>query len=132
MSDTTEVSAGNPLTYDIGVDTDPNNDDTDGDWIRDGVEVTHGTDPVDPSDYPGNGDFNENLVIDAGDVVACTSVLMTAGYDMRCDAAPLDINGAPTLDGNINAGDILVIQQRVLGLRSQREAIAFKKIFLLW
>jgi arylsulfate sulfotransferase len=117
LSDLSEVSAGDPLTYDIGVDTDPNDDDTDDDWIKDGVEVSRGTDPVDPADYPGNGDFNENLVINAGDVVACTRVLMTAGYDMRCDAAPLDINGAPMLDSNIDVSDILIILQRALGVR---------------
>jgi len=117
LTDSTEVSAGDPLAYDIGVDTDPNDDDTDDDWIKDGVEVSRGTDPVDHADYPGNGDFNENLVIDAGDVVACTRVLMTAGYDMRCDAAPMDINGAPMLDSNIDVSDILIIQQRALGVR---------------
>jgi arylsulfate sulfotransferase len=117
LSDSNEVSAGDPLAYDIGLDTDPNDDDTDDDWIKDGVEVSRGTDPVDPADFPGNGDFNENLVIDAGDVVACTRVLMTAGYDMRCDAAPLDINGAPMLDSNIDVSDILIIQQRALGMR---------------
>ena len=117
LSDSSEVSAGDPLAYDIGVDTDPNDDDTDDDWIKDGVEVSQGTDPVNPADFPGNGDYNDNFVIDAGDVVACTRVLMTAGYDMRCDAAPLDINGAPMLDSSINVSDILIIQQRALGVR---------------
>ena len=117
LSDSNEVIAGDPLAYDIGGDTDPNDDDTDDDLIKDGSEVSRGTDPVDPADYPGNGDFNENRVIDAGDVVACTRVLMTAGYNMRCDAAPMDINGAPMLDSNIDVSDILIIQQRVLGVR---------------
>ena len=118
LSDFDEVNRdGNPGDYTPGTDTDPNDDDTDDDGITDGVEVNQGTDPFDPADYPGNGDFNENLVIDAGDVLGCMRiVLLAAGYDMRCDAAPVDINGVPQLDGNINAGDILIIQRRALGL----------------
>ena len=117
LSDSYEVSAGDPFAYDTGLDTDPNDDDTDDDWIKDGVEVSRGTDPLDPADYPGNGDYNGNLAVDAGDLVACTRLLMIAGYDMRCDTAPLDINGAPVLDGNIYSSDILIIQQRALGVR---------------
>ena len=117
LSDSNEVSAGDPLAYDIGLDTDPNDDDTDDDWVKDGVEVSQGTDPVDPADYPGNGDFNENLAIEAGDMVACIRALLDAEYYMRCDAAPLDMNGAPILDNNIDVSDILIIQQRALGVR---------------
>jgi hypothetical protein len=38
--------------------TDPYDDDTDGDGASDGVEVTVGTDPVDPSDVPGDLDVH--------------------------------------------------------------------------
>jgi hypothetical protein len=79
LSDFDEINRdGNPNDYTPGIDTDPNDDDTDDDWIKDGVEVNLGTDPFDPADYPGNGDFNENLVIDVGDVLGCMRIVLLA------------------------------------------------------
>jgi hypothetical protein len=118
INDYDEVNRdGNTNDYTPGVDTNPNDNDTDDDWVKDGVELNNGTDPLDPVDYPGNGDVNGDTEINAGDIVVCLNLMMNAGYDMRCDAAPLDANGAPTLDMNIDVSDIMVIQQRALGLR---------------
>jgi len=51
LADKVEIAAGDPLAYDIGIDTDPTVDDTDGDTVCDGDEIEHGTDPVDSESY---------------------------------------------------------------------------------
>jgi hypothetical protein len=115
---------GNPDNYTPGQDTDPNNEDTDNDGIRDGDEVQNGTNPNDDADYPGNGDFDSDGVLDAADLLGCTRIALRLAQEpvdavesMRCDAAPLDGSGAPQLDQHVGAGDLLVIQRRLLQLQ---------------
>jgi hypothetical protein len=52
------ISGGEDLdgdhVYDVGLETDPNDPDTDDDGWSDGVEILAGSDPLDPSSYPGS------------------------------------------------------------------------------
>jgi hypothetical protein len=91
LSDSNEVSAGDPLAYDIGVDTDPNNSDTDGDGLLDGADP----DPL--VVYVGDGDL-------APRGIAPTAIDRSHG-----DVYP---PGAP--DGAIDISDILLIRQLIM------------------
>ena len=47
----------NCYMLEIAESSDPNNDDTDGDGAPDGLEIMEGTNPNDPSEYPGSNPF---------------------------------------------------------------------------
>jgi hypothetical protein len=103
-------------------ETDPNDADSDDDGIPDGDEAALGTDPTSAADFPGNGDYNSDGALDVRDVLGCARLAFglgelppDPGKVMRCDAAPVDANGVPQQDGNVGAGDILVIQRRLSG-----------------
>ena len=105
--------------------THPKLADTDEDGINDGVEVgdPYGSDPLDENSYRGNGDANENSSIEAGDLLICTRVAIgeesqTPQYEFHCDAAPASAEGIPQPDGVINAGDVIRIQRKALGVAS--------------
>lgn len=113
LSDFDEVNAdGNPLDYQAGVDTDPNNSDTDGDGILDGVDPN-------PLQFEPNGDIaplgNPDGIVNAADVVVATRIIQgliipTALELERGDVYP---PGAP--DGVIDISDLILIQQMVEG-----------------
>ena len=123
LTDVEDMSQGDPAVYDAGLDTDPDNEDTDGDGVNDGVEANdpYSSDPLNADIYRGDGDANEDTSINAGDIVICTRVALgqesqTDQYEFHCDAAPADAEGVPQPDGVIGAGDVLRIQQKALGI----------------
>lgn len=116
-----DLDGDNLVDGEAAFGTNPNKSDTDGDGTDDHVELLdhYGSDPLDPSNYRGDGNANETGIVDAGDVVICTRVAIglesqTPQYEFHCDAAP-EVDGAPQPDGNIGAGDVLKVQQKVLG-----------------
>jgi len=100
----------------------PNNSDTDGDGADDGVEVSAGTDPLDDTSFPADGDINEDGLVNAADVLLATRIVSgdltpTASQLLHGDVAPL-AGGVPAPDGVMNAGDLLLIQRKALGIVS--------------
>jgi hypothetical protein len=97
--------------------TNPLLADTDTDGFDDGMEVAYGSDPVDGSDTPvanynNNGDINDDGTIDVVDVLLATRMVLgqlipTGEQLIRADMVP---------DGQINAGDLLRIQQLALAM----------------
>lgn len=103
-----------------GFGTSPIQSDTDGDGIDDGDEVNdvYGSDPLDPGDYRGNGDANEDNTVDAGDVLICTRVALglepqTLQNEFHCDAAPA-VGGVPHPDTVIGVEDVIRVQQKAI------------------
>jgi hypothetical protein len=117
LADSVEDANGNGIV-DAG-ETNPLNPDTDADGFNDGMEVSYGSDPLSQSDTPANGDVNNDGVVNAADVLLVTRIITgqyTASNDeeIRADVAPF--NGTyPEPDGDINAGDLLRIQQMAVG-----------------
>ncbi|MDH3901516.1 MAG: hypothetical protein OEU51_10770, partial [Gammaproteobacteria bacterium] len=108
--------------YDPVGDTDPLNSDTDGDGVNDGDEVAAGTDPLDNTSFTvtADGDLNDDGQVNVVDVFLALRILtgslpVTQDYLDRGDVAPL-LNGMPDSDGLFNLGDVLLIQQKALGL----------------
>jgi hypothetical protein len=112
LSDFEEVNVdGDANTYTAGLDTDPLNPDTDNDGLTDGEE-----------DLNGNGIFEANepspFVIDTdNDGLTDRYEINTSATDPTSTTtlnnnAPGDMNG----DGNINTGDMILLQRQVLGL----------------
>ncbi len=95
--------------------TDPLLADTDGDGFDDGMEVAYGSDPSLGSDTPAanyinNGDINNDSKVDVVDVLLATRIILdqltpSTDQQIRADMVP---------DQQINAGDLLRIQQRAL------------------
>ena len=90
--------------------------DTDGDGFTDGLEVYFGSDPLLDTDTPANGDVNEDGEVNVLDVMLVTRhilnrALLDADQQVRADVAPVDEQGIPDPDGDINAGDLLRIEQ---------------------
>jgi hypothetical protein len=109
-----------PDTYTAGQDTDPLNPDTDGDGFSDGMELAAGHDPLDAGDAPVWGDTDGNGVVEAADLVLLMRAVLgltalTGAQQARVDIAPV-IAGVPAADGQLTAGDLLVVQQILLGL----------------
>jgi len=99
-----------------GIDNALDNDD-DNDGFTDAEEIAAGTDPLDPLSLPNPsvpGDVTGDGIVNAADVLVCTRILLGqtgVNYDAACDVAP---RGAPG-DGQLTAGDIVVLQQMALG-----------------
>lgn len=90
--------------------TDPMNRDTDNDLLADGEEVNvYGTDPL-------NADSDTDGYRDGTETANGSAPLN------RLSVPQLSANGDINLDGNINAGDILVAQRHVLGLMTSLTA----------
>ena len=99
------------------VGTDPLVADTDTDGFDDFMEVTYGSDPLDGSDTPdgnynNNGDINADGKVDVADVLLATRMVLgqlipSSEQLVRADMVP---------DGQINAGDLVRIQQLALAL----------------
>jgi len=110
---------GDAGAYIPGLDLDPLSVDTDGDGFDDDVEVGAGSDPLDALDTPATGDINDDGVVDAADLMLALEftfgTVPDAGQMLRGDVAPL-AGGIPAPDGQIDAGDVLLIQRKILGL----------------
>jgi len=124
LSDGFEVNYDSPPldAYSAGLDTDPLDPDTDADGFPDGMEIVTGHDPLLGTDSPVWGDTDGNGVVNAGDVVLLTqavlgSITLAADQKARVDIAPV-IAGTPTPDSQLTPGDLLVVQQILLGLAS--------------
>jgi len=124
LSDSAEVNydATPPDTYSAGLDTDPLDPDTDGDGFLDGMELAAGHDPLIVGDAPVWGDADGDGVVDAGDLLLLTravlgSVVLADDQKARVDIAPV-MAGIPSPDDQLTAGDLLVVQQILLGLAS--------------
>ncbi len=122
LSDFDEVNVdANPGGYTPGVDTNPLLFDTDGDGYGDGEEVAAGSDPLDNASIPlvASGDINNDGQVNAADLLLATRIL-TGAYiptreeQERWDVAPL-VNGIPEPDSQNTAGDLVVLQRKVLG-----------------
>jgi subtilisin family serine protease len=111
-----------PDTYSAGLDTDPLNPDSDGDGFFDGMEVVTGHDPLSAGDAPVWGDTDGNGVVNAADMVLLTRAVLglTALSDAqqaRVDIAPV-VAGMPAPDNAVTLGDLLLVEQILLGLAS--------------
>jgi hypothetical protein len=115
--DTDDDNDGLLDTEEAMVGTDPLVADTDTDGFDDFMEVTYGSDPLDGSDTPdgnynNNGDINADGKVDVADVLLATRMVLgqlipSSEQLVRADMVP---------DGQINAGDLVRIQQLALAL----------------
>jgi cytochrome c peroxidase len=112
LTDFEEVNVdGDANSYTVGLDTNPLDADTDNDGLSDGEE-----------DLNGNGVFDANepspFLIDTDDdgltdrYEVNTSTTDPTSPTTLTNGTPGDMNG----DGNINAGDIILLNRQVLGL----------------
>jgi hypothetical protein len=103
-------------------DPDPLSGDTDNDGVSEGPEVRLQTDPLDSASFPtvADGDINGDGQVSAADVLLGYRVLagdlsLTEEQRLHGDVAPL-VNGVPAPNGQFDPGDLLVSQQKALGL----------------
>jgi len=94
--------------------TDPNNGDSDGDLLKDGLEVANGSDPNDPNSWPNLADGDvapygapDNL-LNAGDLAVAIRLALGLETTRTLELAHGDL-GTP--DGIINAADVLLLIQ---------------------
>jgi subtilisin family serine protease len=104
--------------------TDPLLEDSDGDGVNDGLEIEAGTDPLLDTSFPilYNGDVNNDGFVDTADLILAMRILLgqvipTPLEIARLDVAPL-AGGVPAPDGQITAGDYVVLGRKVLGIIS--------------
>ena len=67
-----------------------------------------------------DGDLNDDGVVDGADVLIATRIILgiitaTPDQQLHMDVAPL-VGGVPMSDGVLNAGDLLLIERKALGL----------------
>ena len=103
----------------LGVGTNATNPDTDLDGFSDGQEVYFHSDPLLGTDTPATGDVNEDGKVNAADVLLVTRhilglSLLDTDQQVRADVAPVTGQGIPDPDGEINAGDLLRIEQKAM------------------
>lgn len=108
-----------PDTYTAGLDPDPLDPDSDNDGFLDGMEVAAGHDPLLASDAPVWGDVDDNGTVDAGDLLLLTRAVLgltvlADDQKARVDIAPV-IAGTPAPDGRLTPGDLVVVEQILLG-----------------
>jgi len=101
--------------------TNPLNPDSDGDTYSDGEEVAAGSDPTDSGSVPAvaDGDLTGDGNVDMADILLGQQILLgqvtaTPQQLARGDVAPL-VGGSPAPDGQFEAGDLLLIIQKVNG-----------------
>ena len=111
-----------PDSYSAGLDTDPLDPDTDGDGFLDGMELAAGHDPLFAGDAPLWGDTDGNGIVNAADMLLLTRAVL--GLTMlddeqkaRVDIAPV-VAGVPSPDNRLTAGDLVVVEQILLGQAS--------------
>ncbi|MHB8474182.1 MAG: RHS repeat-associated core domain-containing protein [Gammaproteobacteria bacterium] len=92
--------------------TDARNPDTDGDGSSDSVEVAKGTDPLNNKSYPGDGDLNQDGLVDAGDLLLESQIVL----GLRVPTATQLTHGDLNQDGVITLPDLLKLQRKALGL----------------
>lgn len=92
--------------------TNPLAADSDGDLVNDDVEVNAGTDPNSAASFPGDGDLTGDAVVDVRDVLLGLRYLQ----GLAALSASQQSHGDVTQDGNVNLGDVTVIQRRMFGL----------------
>ncbi|MCW8831249.1 MAG: hypothetical protein OQK32_06995 [Gammaproteobacteria bacterium] len=124
VGDSTDIDDDNDGlddTYELVLGTDPLIIDTDNDGFTDGEEVIAGTDPLDINSMPAfsDADVNNDGQINVADIAFAQQILMgdvdlTSTHLNHGDVAPL-VNGIPSPDGLFTAGDLLVIQRKVMG-----------------
>ena len=134
VSDYDEViQDGNKNNYTPGVDLNPWNSDTDNDGFSDGFEFVAGGagDALDPLSAPIWGDINGDGTVNVADALLSVQIVLGTispaaddGMLMRGNVAPL-IGGAPDPANQIpdpmtqlDAGDLLVLHSKILGLAS--------------
>jgi hypothetical protein len=117
-----DVSDAFPLDTDNdGIDNSVDNDD-DNDGFLDTDEIASGTDPLDPSSYPGSGisgDITGDGVVNIADILICTRIVLGLANSPNqniCDISPLDSQGTPQSDGQVDAGDISVLFRKAFGM----------------
>ncbi|MHB8744318.1 MAG: RHS domain-containing protein, partial [Sulfuricaulis sp.] len=119
-----DIAGTNPISADYDGDglsnntewfvtgTDARNPDTDGDGISDSVEVAKGTDPLNNKSYPGDGDLNQDGLVDAGDLLLESQIVL----GLRVPTAAQLTHGDLNQDGVITLPDLLKLQRKALGL----------------
>jgi hypothetical protein len=112
LSDFTEVSAGDPYSYQAGVDTDPNNSDTDGDGMLDGADL----DPL--VAHIGDGDLAPrgapDGIINVADLLIAHQIALELITPTAIDRSHGDVYPPGTPDGVIDISDILLMRQLIL------------------
>lgn len=102
-----------PTTYQVGVDTDPNNEDTDGDGLFDGVDP----DPLTPT-ATADGDLapygNPDGFLNAADLMIAQRIVLGEITATELDLAHGDVYPAGAPDGVINLSDLILIQQLII------------------
>jgi spore coat protein A len=94
--------------------TDPNNDDSDDDLLKDGLEVTYGSSPLNSASYPNIADGDvapygaPDGQLNAGDLAVAIRVALGLVDTRTLELAHCDL-GVP--DGIINSADILLLIQ---------------------
>lgn len=121
ISDFDELNyGGNASVYTPGVDLNPLLADSDSDGFNDDVEIGAGSDPLDVSSIPADGDINADGSVNVVDMLLATQIALglktpTADEMLHGDVAPL-VAGVPAPDGVFNAADLLLIQRKVFAL----------------
>jgi hypothetical protein len=96
--------------------------DSDGDGYDDGMEVRYGSDPMLDTDTPqdnhiNNGDINGNGMVDVVDVLLATRMVLGQYQPVNDEEwIRADVVPDPQYPGQVNAGDLLRIQQLALGM----------------
>lgn len=121
ISDFDEVNYdGDPNVYNVGIDLNPLTIDSDSDGYNDDVEITIGSNPLDNTSHPADGDINNDGVVNVADIILASQIVLglktpSTSEMSHGDVAPL-IAGFPASDGEFNIADLLIIQKKVLGL----------------
>ena len=92
-----------------------NSVDSDGDGVADNIEINQNTDPNNNQIYAGDGDINQDGVINLGDLVLLTQISM----QLRTPTSEQFFHGDINTDNVINVVDVLLLQQRILNFQVQ-------------
>ncbi len=100
--------------------TDPNNTDSDGDLLDDGIEVSLGSDPNDSASWPAiaDGDLaplnNPDGLINAADLVIGQRIVLQQLTPNALQFAHGDLYPPGSPDGVIDTSDLILLQQLIL------------------